>query len=84
MSTSTTSLIRYDDEIKRRLEKLSRTYDLTTMKIFIAVECLGTIPSIFSLLINISRFLASLQRSSFITPLRRCFSVASNLSSKIT
>ena len=41
MSTSTTSLIRYDDEIKRRLEKLSRTYDLTTMKIFIAVECLG-------------------------------------------
>ncbi|WAR08850.1 hypothetical protein MAR_018808 [Mya arenaria] len=39
--SSTTSLIRYDDEIKRRLEKLSRTYDLTTMKIFIAVECLG-------------------------------------------
>lgn len=39
--SSTTSLIRYDDELKRRLEKLSRTYDLTTMKIFIAVECLG-------------------------------------------
>ena len=35
------SLIRYDDELKRRLEKLSRTYDLTTMKIFICVECLG-------------------------------------------
>lgn len=37
----TTSLIRYDNELKRRLEKLARTYDLTTMKIFIAVECLG-------------------------------------------
>jgi hypothetical protein len=35
------SLIRYDDELKRRLEKLSRTYDLTTMKIFVAVECVG-------------------------------------------
>lgn len=39
--SSTVSLIRYEDELKRRLEKLSRTYDLTTMKIFIAVECLG-------------------------------------------
>lgn len=38
---SATSMIRYDDELKRRLEKLSRTYDLTTMKIFICVECLG-------------------------------------------
>lgn len=37
----TTSLLRYDSELKRRLEKLSKTYDLTTMKIFIAVECLG-------------------------------------------
>ena len=38
---SAASMIRYDDELKRRLEKLSRTYDLTTMKIFICVECLG-------------------------------------------
>ncbi|KAL4233221.1 hypothetical protein ACF0H5_007905 [Mactra antiquata] len=39
--SSTRSLIRYEDELKRRLEKLARTYDLTTMKIFIVVECLG-------------------------------------------
>ncbi|XP_005091195.1 uncharacterized protein LOC101851849 [Aplysia californica] len=30
-----------DDELKRRLEKLSRSYDLTTMKIFMTVEALG-------------------------------------------
>lgn len=35
------SFIRYEDELKRRLEKLSRNYDFTTMKIFVAVECLG-------------------------------------------
>lgn len=38
---SANSLIRYEDELRRRLEKLSRTYDLTTMKIFIVVECIG-------------------------------------------
>ncbi|XP_069142724.1 uncharacterized protein [Argopecten irradians] len=38
---STNSLIRYEDELRRRLEKLSRTYDLTTMKIFMVVECVG-------------------------------------------
>lgn len=41
MSVTTSSVIRYEDELKRRLQKLSRTYDLTTMKIFIVVECLG-------------------------------------------
>jgi len=30
-----------DEELKRRLEKLSRSYDLTTMKIFMTVEALG-------------------------------------------
>lgn len=30
-----------DEELKRRLEKLSRNYDLTTMKIFMTVEALG-------------------------------------------
>ena len=39
--TTSSALIRYEDELKRRLQKLSRTYDLTTMKIFIVVECLG-------------------------------------------
>lgn len=39
--TTSSALIRYEDELKRRLQKLSRTYDLTTMKIFVVVECLG-------------------------------------------
>ncbi|OWF44995.1 uncharacterized protein LOC110457565 isoform X2 [Mizuhopecten yessoensis] len=38
---SANTLIRYEDELRRRLEKLSRTYDLTTMKIFVVVECVG-------------------------------------------
>ena len=41
MSIASSSLIRYEDELKRRLEKLSRVYDFGTMKIFMAVECLG-------------------------------------------
>lgn len=41
MSVTNSVLMRYEDEFKRRLQKLSRTYDLTTMKIFIVVECLG-------------------------------------------
>ncbi|KAK3098998.1 hypothetical protein FSP39_025135 [Pinctada imbricata] len=41
MSVSSSSFIRYDDELKRRLEKLSRVYDFGTMKIFMTVECLG-------------------------------------------
>ncbi|KAK3577452.1 hypothetical protein CHS0354_032303 [Potamilus streckersoni] len=40
-ASSASTFIRYEDELKRRLEKLSRTYDLATMKIFITVECLG-------------------------------------------
>ncbi|XP_050390715.1 uncharacterized protein LOC126809891 [Patella vulgata] len=31
----------YEGELKRRLEKLSRVYDMATMKIFIAVEAVG-------------------------------------------
>ena len=38
---SARGLMHYEDELKRRLEKLSRNYDLATMKIFIAVETLG-------------------------------------------
>jgi len=41
ISSAPASMIRYEDELRRRLEKLSRTYDLTTMKIFIVVECIG-------------------------------------------
>lgn len=32
---------RYSHELRMRLDKLSRTYDLTTMKIFMTVEALG-------------------------------------------
>ncbi|RUS90444.1 hypothetical protein EGW08_001785 [Elysia chlorotica] len=33
--------LRYNNELRMRLDKLSRTYDLTTMKIFMAVEAMG-------------------------------------------
>ncbi|GFO12342.1 hypothetical protein PoB_003884700 [Plakobranchus ocellatus] len=33
--------LRHDNELRMRLDKLSRTYDLTTMKIFMTVEALG-------------------------------------------
>ncbi|XP_061177102.1 uncharacterized protein LOC133185829 [Saccostrea echinata] len=41
MSVIGSSILRYDDELKRRLEKLSRIYDFSTMKIFMTVEALG-------------------------------------------
>lgn len=41
MSANSSNLVRQEDELKRRLQKLSRTYDLTTMKIFIVVESLS-------------------------------------------
>ena len=33
--------LRYNNELRMRLDKLSRTYDLTTMKIFMTVEAMG-------------------------------------------
>lgn len=41
MSIMGSSILRYEDEIKKRLEKLSRIYDFSTMKIFMTVESLG-------------------------------------------
>ncbi|XP_048771062.1 uncharacterized protein LOC125677132 [Ostrea edulis] len=41
MSIMGSSVLHYEDELKRRLEKLSRIYDFSTMKIFMTVESLG-------------------------------------------
>ncbi len=41
MALKSSQMLKSDDDLDKRLEKLSRNYDLPTMKIFIAVESLG-------------------------------------------